>query len=160
MRLPTILNRVEKFQSFVSGEAHREEPAGGPALVVQVLPRKNRLPYGSGCYRRGRTSDHLKERRFEFVPMWGILVFPASRMRRVAGPRCGVTVAMVPWSEGKNPLTTTDRWFLASWARLRSGGEVGSIFRTSWDSVGRAVEHAVAGGVAHRDLSQVTAVGI
>jgi Transposase len=79
MRLQTILNRVEKFKSFADGEAHFEEQAGGPALVVQVLPRKNSLPYGSGCLRRGRPYDHLKQRRFEFVPLWGILVFLAYR---------------------------------------------------------------------------------
>ena len=49
MRLQTILNRVEKFKSFVYGEAHIEEQDGGPALIVQVLPRKYSLPYCSGC---------------------------------------------------------------------------------------------------------------
>jgi transposase len=160
MRIQTILNRVEKFKSFVYGEAHFEEQDGGPALVVQVLPRKNSLPYCSGCYRRGRPYDRLKERRFDFVPLWGILAFLTYRMRRVDCPRCGVTVEMVPWSDGKNRLTTTYRWFLASRARRLSWGEVGSIFRTSWDSVRRAVGHAVEWGLAHRDLSQVTAVGI
>jgi transposase len=160
MRLQTILNRVEKFKAFVYGEARIEEQAGGPALVVQVLPRKNSLPYCSGCLRRGRPYDQLKERRFEFVPLWGMLVSLAYRMRRVDCPRCGVTVEMVPWCDGKNRLTTTYRWFLASWARRLSWGEVGSIFRTSWDSVCRAVEHAVEWGLAHRDLSGVTAVGI
>jgi transposase len=160
MRLQTILNRVEKFKSFAYGEAHFEEQAGGPVLVVQVLPRKNSLPYCSGCLQRGRPYDHLKERRFEFIPLWGILVFLAYRMRRVDCHRCGVTVEIVPWSDGKNQLTTTYRWFLASWARRLSWGEVGAIFRTSWDSVFRAVEHAVAWGLAHRDLSRVTALGI
>ena len=94
------------------------------------------------------------------MPLWGILVFLAYRMRRVDCPRCGVTVEMVPWCDGKNQLTTTYRWFLASWARRLSWSEVGSIFRTSWDSVCRAVEHAVEWGLAHRDLSGVTAVGI
>ena len=125
MRIQTILNRVEKFKSFVYGEAQLEEQDGGPALVVQVLPRKNSLPYCSGCYRRGPPYDHLKERRFEFVPLWGILVFLAYRMRRVDCPRCGVTVEMVPWGDGKNQLTTTYRWFLASWAKRLSWGEVG-----------------------------------
>ena len=83
MRIQTILNRVEKFKSFVYGKAHMEEQAGGPAPVVQVLPRKDSLPYCSGCLRRGRPYDHLKERRFEFVPLWGILVFLAYRTRRV-----------------------------------------------------------------------------
>jgi hypothetical protein len=37
---------------------------------------------------------------------------------------------------------------------------VAAIFRTSWDSVCRAVGHAVEWGLAHRDLSGLTAVGI
>ena len=40
MRIQTILNRVEKFKSFVYGEARLEEQGGGPALVVQVRSRK------------------------------------------------------------------------------------------------------------------------
>jgi transposase len=74
--------------------------------------------------------------------------------------RCGVTVEMVPWCDGKNQLTTTYRWFLATWARRLSWSEVASIYRTSWDSVFRAVGHAVAWGLAHRDLGGVTALGI
>ncbi|WP_165251997.1 transposase [Paludisphaera soli] len=100
------------------------------------------------------------ERRFEFVPLWGILVFLAYWMRRVECKRCGVTVELVPWGDGKNQLTTTFRWFLASWAKRLSWSEVGSIFRTSWDSICRAVEHDVEWSLAHRDLSGVTALGI
>jgi transposase len=37
---------------------------------------------------------------------------------------------------------------------------VASIYRTSWDSVFRAVGHAVAWGLAHRDLGGLTAVGV
>jgi transposase len=88
------------------------------------------------------------------------LVFLAYRMRRVNCKRCGVTVEMVPWCDGKNRLTTTYRWYLASWARRLSWSEVGAIFRTSWDSVCRAVEHAVEWGLAHRDLSELTAPGV
>ena len=45
MRIQTILNRVEKFKSFVYGEARLEERDDGPALVVQMRPRKNSRPY-------------------------------------------------------------------------------------------------------------------
>ena len=160
MRIQTILNRVEKFKSFVYGEARLEERDGGPALVVQVRPRKNGRPSCSGCGRPGPAYDRLEERRFEFVPVWGIVVFLAYRMRRVDCKRCGVTVEMVPWCDGKNQLTTTYRWFLATWAKRLSWSEVASIFRTSWDSVCRAVDHAVEWGLAHRDLSGLTAVGV
>jgi transposase len=160
MRIQTILNRVEKFKSFVYGEARLEERDDGPALVVQILPRRNSRPFCSGCGRRGQAYDRLEQRHFEFVPLWGIVVFLAYRMRRVACRRCGVTVEMVPWCDGKNQLTTTYRWFLAGWARRLSWSETASVFRTSWDSVRRAVGHAVEWGLAHRDLSGVTAMGI
>ena len=145
MRIQTILNRVEKFKSFVYGEARLEEQDDGPALVVQVKPRKNSRPYCSGCGRPGPAYDRLEERRFEFVPLWGIVVFLAYRMRRVNCKRCGVTVEMVPWCDGKNQLTTTYRWFLATWAKRLSWSEVASIFRTSWDSVCRAVDTRSSG---------------
>jgi transposase len=160
MRIQTILNRVEKFKPFVVGGATLEECDDGPALVFQLKPRKNGRAFCSGCGRPGPAYDRLEERRFEYVPIWGILVFLAYRMRRVDCTRCGVTVEMVPWCDGKNQLTTTYRWYLASWARRLSWSEVGSIFRTSWDSVCRAVEHAVEWGLAHRDLSRVTALGV
>jgi transposase len=160
MRIQTILNRVEKFKSFSYGKARLEEQNGGPALVVQMTPRTNSRPFCSGCGRRGPVYDRLEERRFEFVPVWGILVFLAHRMRRVDCKRCGVTVEMVPWCDGKNQLATTYRWFLSTWAKRLSWSETASIFRTSWDSVCRAVEHAVEWGLAHRDLSAVTAVGV
>jgi transposase len=160
MRIQTILNRVEKFKSFVYGAARLEEGADGPALVVRVRPRKNGRPHCSGCGRPGPAYDRLEERRFEFVPVWGILVFLAYRMRRVNCKRCGITVEMVPWCDGKNQLTTTYRWFLSTWAKRLSWSEVAGIFRTSWDSVCRAVEHAVEWGLAHRDLSELIALGI
>jgi transposase len=160
MRIQTILNRVEKFKSFVYGGAHLEERGDGPALVVAMESRRNSRPFCSGCGRRGPAYDRLEERRFEFVPVWGIVVFLAYRMRRVDCGRCGVTVEMVPWCDGKNQLTTTYRWYLATWAKRLSWSEVASVFRTSWDSVCRAVAHAVAWGLAHRDLSGLKAVGV
>jgi transposase len=160
MRIQTILNQVEKFKSFVYGEASLETRDDGLALVVEMEPRKNGRVFCSGCGRAGPAYDRLEERRFEFVAIWGILVFLAYRMRRVNCTRWGVTVEMVPWCDGKNQLTTTYRWYLATWAKRLSWSEVGTIFRTSWDSVCRAVEHAVEWGLAHRDLSALTALGV
>ena len=44
MRIQTILNRVEKFKAFTYGKAQLVEHDGGPALVVQVVARKNSRP--------------------------------------------------------------------------------------------------------------------
>jgi transposase len=160
MRLETILNHVEKHKSFVYGVGHLEQDGELQLVVIPVRPRKNGRAECSGCGRLGPTYDRLDERRFEYVPLWGLLVFFAYRMRRVDCSQCGVTVERVPWCDGKHSLTTTYRWFLARWARRLSWSEVATIFQTSWDSVCRSVEHAVAWGLAHRDLRGITALGI
>ena len=166
MRLETFLNRLEKHKSFVYERGHLESGDCGPILVVPIRSRGNGRAVCSGCGVPGPTYDRLSERRFEYPPLWGIAVFFAYRMRRVNCATCGVTVERVPWCDGKHSLTTRYRWFLAdhssSGARAKrlSWSEVASIFGTSWDSVCRAVEYAVEWGLAHRDVSGVTALGI
>ena len=82
-------------------------------------------------------------------------------MRRVDCATCGhVRVEQVPWAEGKHQLTTTYAWFLARWAKRLSWREVATTFRTSWESVYRAVALAVDWGRAHQDLTGIEAVGI
>lgn len=160
MRLQTILNSVERNKSFVYGSARLRRSVSGKTLVVPLRPRKRTRPVCSGCGQPGATYDRLPQRLFEYVPLWGIAVFFAYRMRRVNCRSCGVKVEQVPWCDGKNQLTTTYRWFLARWARRLSWTEVATIFPTSWNSVCRAVEHAVEWGLKHRDLSGVKAIGV
>jgi hypothetical protein len=49
-------------------------------------------------------------------------------------------------------LTTTYQWFLAAWAQRLAWQQVADIFHTSWQSVYRSVQRAVAWGLAHRNL--------
>lgn len=166
MRLTTILNRVEKYKSFVYGTGtwERKKVGGGEevSLVIPLRPRKGSRAVCSGCGAKCKTYDRAQEpRRFEFVPLWGIVVFFVYRMRRVECRRCDkVLVERVPWCDGKHSQTTTYRWFLARWAKRLSWSEVATIFHTSWDSVCRAVEHAVDWGLAYRSLEGITALGI
>jgi transposase len=102
----------------------------------------------------------LQERRFEFIPLWGYRVFLVYRMRRVNCPACGVKVEQVPWARGKRELTDTYQQFLAHWAKKLSWKEVAVSFRTSWEKVFQAVEYIVEWGLAHRELSGVTAIGV
>ena len=94
---PQSCGEVQK--SFVYGEGRLEERVDGAALVIRVVPRKSSRVFCSGCGRPSPVYDRLEERRFEFVPLWGFLVFLAYRMRRVNCKRCGVTVEMVPWGD-------------------------------------------------------------
>ena len=73
MQLKVILNRVQPQRGFVysSVELTREE---SPELLVGVRPRTGSRPVCSGCDRKGPGYDTLAERRFQFVPLWGIAV--------------------------------------------------------------------------------------
>jgi transposase len=160
MQLKTILNRVEHFKSFVYGKAKWVEDDEGAWIEVEIEARKNGRPICSGCGRSAPGYDRLPERRFEFVPLWGIAVFFVYAMRRVECPACGVKVEQVPWCDGKNQLTTSYRWFLASWAKRLSWQGVASAFGTSWQNVYRSVKHVVSWGLAHRDLEGIKAIGV
>lgn len=160
MQLKTILNRVQKFKSFVYAKARWSGTADAPELTIEVAERANgrALCSGCGCPRPGY--DRLPMRRFEFVPLWGIKVFLVYAPRRVECPTCGVRVEHMPWALGKSPLTHAYAWFLARWAKRLSWKEVALMFRASWESVFRSVEMAVQWGRAHQDLSGIQAIGI
>lgn len=161
MLVKTVLNRVQKFKSFVYKKVQFvEDESGNLTMEVEIVPRANSRPVCSGCGERGTIYDHLKQRRFEFVPFWGIAVFFLYIMRRVDCTSCGVKVEAVPWCEGKRRLTTTYAWFLAKWAKRMSWKEVACAFRTTWDQVFSAVSMAVEWGLENRDLSGISAIGI
>jgi hypothetical protein len=146
MHLKTILNHVERHTSFVYGKQQLVRDGGNLRIEVAVRSRANSRPTCSGCGRVAPGYDRLPERRFEYVPLWAIPVFLLYALRRVNCPQCGVTAERVPWCDGKHAQCTTYRWFLARWARRLSWLEVATMFRTSWDSVVRAVVPAEATG--------------
>jgi transposase len=160
MQIKTILNRVQKFKSFVYGAVRWIEAGAGPALEVELHPRTNSRGVCSGCGRTGPGYDRLARRCFEFVPLWGMKVFLVYAPRRVDCVGCGVKVEQMPWAAGKCPLTTTYAWFLAGWAKRLSWKEVAEVFHMSWDAVFGAVEMAVAWGRAHLDVSGIHSLGI
>lgn len=160
MQLKTILNRVQKQQSFVYDEARFVESGSSQVIEVDVRPRRNSRPRCSGCGMTGPGYDTLKPRRLEFVPLWGMAVFLVYAMRRVNCRQCGVRVEAIPWATGKHHLTDTYVWFLATWARRLSWKEVAEVFHTSWEKVFRSVAMAVEWGRAHQSLDDIQAIGI
>jgi len=156
MRLKTVLNRVHKVKGFVYEKAR----FNGDEIEVTARPHRRSRPICAGCGRRGPGYDTLPARRFAFVPLWALSVFLIYARRRVDCPRCGVTAELLPWADGKHHLTHAYAVFLARWARRLSWREVATIFRTSWESVFRAVAWVVEYGLAHRDLSGITAIGV
>ena len=159
MQLKIILNRLQKHSAFVY-ETVRLVEHPRLTLEVRVRPRAGTRATCSQCRRRAPGYDTQAVRRFDFVPLWHIPVVFLYAMRRVSCPRCGVRVEAVPWATGKHRLTDAYAWFLAGWAKRLSWQEVAAAFPTSWDTVYRAVRMAVDWGLAHRDLTNIEAIGV
>jgi len=159
MELITILNRCHRFPGLVYQHAHFS--ADKKSIEVAVRPRKRSTAVCSRCHLPAPGYDQLAERRFEFIPQWGFLVFLLYTMRRVDCRRCGViAVEEVPWGDGKHTLTKAYMLFLARRVRRLSWNETAEAFRTSSDKVFDAVEHVVTWGLEHRTLGQIDAIGV
>jgi len=161
MDVKIILNRLYRHQSFVYGQARFREQAGGKQVVeVPIQPRANGKPICSGCQRVRPGYDHLPQRSYQFVPLWGLAVLFLYAPRRVQCPQCGVKVEQVPWAEGKSRLTTMYLWFLAWWSKRLPWQKVAECFGTSWQTVYRSVTLAVLWGIANRVLEGIQAIGV
>jgi transposase len=158
MRLISLLNQHQHYSGFVYEQA-RHCPAS-QTIEVTVRPRRGSKPVCSGCHQPAAGYDHLGQRRFEFVPLWGFMVVLLYIMRRVSCPDCGVRVEEVPWGIGKHQLTTPYMLFLAHWAKKLSWQETAESFRTSWDKVCQSVEYVVGWGLEHRQLGPIGAIGV
>jgi len=157
MELITILNHCHHFRGFVY--QHARFGPDNKSIEVVVRPREGSAAVCSGCHKPAPGYDRLPERRFEFIPFWGFLVFFLYRMRRVHCRNCSVVVEEVPWGDGKRQLTRAYMLFLARWARKLSWKETAEAFRTSWEKVCDAVEYIVTWGLEHRTLATASIVG-
>ena len=159
LQLITILNRCHRFPGFVYQQARFS--SDHKSIEIVVRPRKASVAVCSRCHQPAPGYDQLSERRFEFIPFWGFLVFLLYSMRRVDCRRCeAVVVEEVPWGDGKRTLTRAYMLFLARWARRLSWKETAEAFRTSWEKVFDAVEHVVTYGLEHRKLGAIDAIGV
>ena len=160
MLIKTLLNKVERFKSFIYGKCQLATVDGIDALIVDIKPRRNSKPLCPECGKRGRIHDTQPARLFEYVPIWAFKVFFHYAPRRVVCPVHGVKVEAMPWNYGKEQMTISYQVYLARWARRLSWKETSEIFKTSWDSIFRAVRFVVGYGLANRSLDGVTEIGV
>ena len=100
MELITILNRCHRSRGFVYERAHFS--ADKKSIEVAVRPRKGSTAVCSRCHLPAPGYDQLAERRFQFIPLWGVLVFLLS-------PCDASTVAVAAlWLSKKFPGATAN----------------------------------------------------
>ncbi len=158
MELLTILNHCYRHPGFIYGRIGFDRSQ--KIIEVNVRPRTGSKAICSKCHQPAPGYDHQPQRRFEFIPFWGYLVFFLYCMRRVQCRTCGVAVEEVPWGDGKHHLTKAYMLFLARWAPKLSWQEAAQTFHTSWDQVCHSVEYVVGWGLANRKLDAISAIGV
>jgi len=158
MLLTCLLNACHRFLGFVYEGARLNEST--QTFEVYVRPRRGSEPHCSGCGKPARGYDTLRERRFEFIPVWSFTVILLYRLRRVECGACGIKVEDVPWDIGKHTLTRAYMLYLAHWAKKLSWKETVRSFHTSWEKVCQAVEYVVQWGLEHRQLGPIRAIGV
>ena len=160
LKLKTLLNLKEPHSHFIYEDIRLVKTARGGKIEVRVIARQGSKGICSGCNNKCAGYDHLSQREFIHVPIWGLAVVLLYRMRRLYCPRCGIVVESVPWSVGKSPLTKGYSWFLSEWAKLLSIQEVSQRFKLTWYHVFTAVAMAVTWGRERIDLTGITAIGV
>lgn len=160
MRIRTVLNQEYSFKRFVYTKERFEQVNGKKSVVIDVKPRKNSNPICSGCGHPGSTYDHLAERLFMHIPLWGFMVYLAYVMRRVSCDSCGIKVEQLPWASGKSRSTNAFKLYLSRWAKRLSWQEVSQVFKVSWDTVFDSVRWVVEYGLSCRDLCGIEAIGV
>ena len=100
LEVKTLLNRIQHFIGFIY-HSIRLRGTGG-TLRVEVKIRAHRGIRGkcATCQQPCPGYDQLEERRWLFVPLWGITAHFFYQPRRVECPEHGVGVEHIPWSQG------------------------------------------------------------
>jgi len=160
LEVKTILNRIQRFVGFIYASIRLRGSGGSLRIEAQIEPHRGIRGKCATCLKPCPGYDQLPERRWLFVPLWGIIVHFFYRPRRVECAEHGVGVEHIPWSQGKRPVTTAMMGFLARWARRLSWRETARTFHTSWEAVYHSVEWFVEWGLAHRVLEGVRSIGI
>jgi transposase len=108
---------------FIYQEAQMQSRKDKPDCIeIRIRPHVGILGRCSQCQREAPGYDRLAERRWLFVPLWGIPTYFRYAPRRVQCAEHGVVVEHIPWSDGKRPVTCAMMGFLARWlARNRAG---------------------------------------
>ena len=131
-----------------------------PSIVITIEPHAGIPRRCSRCQKPAPGYDCLPQRRWLFVPLWGIATYFCYAPRRVECAEHGIVVEHIPWSDGKRPVSCAMMAFLARWARRMSWRETARVFLTSWEAVYRSVEWFVEWGLAHRQLRGVASIGV
>jgi transposase len=157
MLIKQLIRETLELQGFRIESVEKKDSE----LLVTIGPDLRYHPRCGVCGLPGDYRDTLPKRHFRHVPIWGIDVTLVYFPCRVRCSQCGgIHVEQMPWAAGKRRITKAFAITIATWARQLTWQQVARLFGCSWGTVASAVAYVVAFGLARRDLSGVTHIGI
>jgi transposase len=102
MLIKTLLNKVERFKSFVYGSICVEIIGGIEALVIDIEPRSNSRPICPACGKRCSVYDRQPLRLFEYLPIWSFKAYFRYAPRRVNCPVHGTKMGRSSYLKFRN----------------------------------------------------------
>jgi transposase len=155
VRVTTLLARILGIK-YTRVTAVQFEEDG---LLLDVAPR-TRLPRCSGCGRVVRAVYDSRERRWRHLDVAGMVTSLRYRQRRVACPRCGVCVEMVPWAETSSWFTRDFEQTAAYLAQHAAKSVVVEMMRIGWTTVGAIIQRVVDRLGPQDRLEGLTDIGV
>src|SRR5258708_8619789 len=104
LQVKTIWNRIQAFVGFVYQDVRWCAGLGNAERIeITVVPHGGIRGRCSACRRPAPGYDRLPERRWLFVPLWGIPTWFRYAPRRVECAEHGVAVSGIPTGAGPPP---------------------------------------------------------
>jgi len=113
------------------------------------------------CANTCNIKDHAAERQWRHLDTMNFETVIKARTPRTNCAECGVKTVAVPWAEKNSRFTLMFEAFAIDVFKAASSLEAGrQLLGLSWDSANTIIKRAVERGLAQRDISEVTRVGI
>lgn len=128
-------------------------------LLVDVAPTW-RKPRCSSCGHTSPGYDRQGERRWRHLDLAGMKFHLRYGTRRVACPRCGVTVEHLPWADVGSWFTRPFEDHAGYLAQRCDQTTVSKLMRVAWTTVGALIQRVVARRPAGDLLDGLTHIGV
>ena len=132
----------------------------GSSVVIRV-EHKSVRDCCSECSQLRKIKDHAPERQWRHLDTMNFETIIKARVPRTNCTQCGVKTVAVPWADKHSRFTLMFEAFAVSVFETAKTLEAGrKLLGLSWDGANTIIKRAVERGLARRDISEVTRIGI
>ena len=129
-------------------------------VVIQVEHKGGKEPCAE-CANTCNIKGHAAERQWRHLDTMNFETVIKARTPRTNCAECGVKTVAVPWANKNSRFTLMFEAFAIDVFKAAGSLEAGrQLLGLSWDSANTIIKRAVERGLAQRDISEVTRVGI